>query len=333
MFEAPAGVHPATACFSPGGETIAAGFSDGTISTLRSSDLRLLRLIRPSSNVVVEAMTYAPGGSTLIAADWEGTIRLLDPETLEEHANLRTGHLVRHLAFSPDSLFLAVGADPQGGQSIVQIWRLLDQRLELHAEYPSEASVEDVAWDMNGEWLAWAAFDGKVELQNIQTGATDTLAAVDGDPVGCLAFLPDGDRLICGKGGVFGDAPITIWDLKTKTAVRMLHGHTDDVSALRVFADAHRLVSVGDATLRIWSLDDERRNYVAPREPTVSTMRFSPDGTLVVTASTESETAWVRRVDSGEVVATLTGHAGGINVIAAREGQWACGTRDGLVRV
>ncbi len=333
VLEAPEDAYPAAACFSPRGDAVAAGFSDGTISILRSSDLRELRHVAPSPDVVVEAMAYTPDGSALVTADWDGTIRLLETGTLEEHDSQPTDHRVEHLLFSPDGGLLAVGAEPRGGHGIVQVWRLPDNRLELHVEFSSEASVEDVAWTPDGQWLAWAAYDGTIELRNIQTGAADKFTAVDGDAAGCLAFLPDGDRLICGKGGAWGAAPITIWDLKTKSPVRTLHGHTDSVAALRVFAEGHRLVSAGDATLRIWSLDDDRRNDVVSHEPTVDSMQFSPDGILVLTASETSETAWVRRVDTGEVVATLTGHTGGVHELAARAGRWGCGSGDGLVRV
>ena len=326
---------PTAAAFGPRGDLIVATFSDGTLRVLGARDLRELRRATYGEESAA-AVACSPNGSAIAVGDEGGTVRLVEAASLQQ-IDARPGHKggVRSLAFSPDGAMLASGDWSYGGSNSVCLWRLENGRLAEQAKYPSGAWVEDVAWSPDGEWLAWSDYRGTIELRGARTGAADAFTAVDGDSAGCLAFLPDGRRLAVGKGGAFGDAPIAIWDLETRTVVRTLHGHTFGVAAVRVFAAGTRLVSAGDGTVRIWSLEDTADADPTTLEPNVDKVRFSPDGAFVLTAAENSETAWARRIDSGEPAARLERHPGGVHSIAAAPDgrRVACGSASGLVRL
>ncbi|OCH85338.1 hypothetical protein OBBRIDRAFT_321306 [Obba rivulosa] len=101
----------------------------------------------------------------------------------------------------------------------------------------------------------------------------------------CVAFSPDGKRVISGSE----DRTIRIWDAETgRTMTGPFNGHRDRVCSVACSPDGKRVVSgSSDKTIRIWDAETGR-TVVGPlngHEGSTTSVAFSPDGKRVVSGS------------------------------------------------
>src|SRR5262249_11331824 len=93
---------------------------------------------------------------------------------------------------------------------------------------------------------------------------------------------------------------------------RVLHGH-QAVSALAFHPDGSKLASGGtwpDTTVRLWDLATGNNLLTLHgHKNSIGSLRFSPDGTRLVTASMD-QTARLWDARTGELTAVLRGHTG-----------------------
>lgn len=92
------------------------GDADDALARLRRTrpwDERVAKLRATLRGPVAQAwsVTFSPDGTTLAAAFEDGTVKLWDPTTGEERADLRHAGPVRSVAFSPDGRTLAAGCE------------------------------------------------------------------------------------------------------------------------------------------------------------------------------------------------------------------------------
>lgn len=97
-----------------------------------------------------------------------------------------------------------------------------------------------------------------------------------------VSFSPDGKFLATGAE----DNIIRIWDLATRTVVKYLRGHEQDIYSLEFFPDGSKLVSgSGDRTVRIWDVFTGQCSLTLSIEDGVTTVAVSPDGKLIAAGS------------------------------------------------
>ena len=89
-----------------------------------------------------------------------------------------------------------------------------------------------------------------VEVWDIPSGKQILTLKKHRDYVACIAFSPDGTRLVSGSR----DATVKIWNLKTAKCLRTLKGHRDCIHSVAYSFDGRRVASAGfDKTIRIWN--------------------------------------------------------------------------------
>jgi WD40 repeat protein len=240
--------------FSPDGRLVAASEANCDVPTISLFDVRTGRLVK-----LVRTPLGPPG--------W-----------------------VQCVAFSPDQTRLVWGEI--GGE--VALWDLAQDRL-LFREKLHRAPVDDVAFSPDSRLMASAGGD-VIHLRQVANPAeslrdlTTQPGPVPGQPdkpnpaavpvgqqgIGCLAFTPDGTRLVAGTGG---DATLFIWHVQDGRLLRKISGTHGDpagesfnprLNSVKVTPDGRRIMTVGQTTKPI----NQTKVQYGPKNVTMSEVRF-----------------------------------------------------------
>jgi WD40 repeat protein len=97
----------------------------------------------------------------------------------------------------------------------------------------------------------------------------------------CLAFHPDGNRVVSGGA----DGSVRVWDLSSRRAIHVFPGRGDSVHCVAVSPDG-RWLATGDAggDLRLWELDTGRLRALPGHESGLRSVAFSPDSRHLLSA-------------------------------------------------
>lgn len=142
-------------------------------------------------------------------------------------------------------------------------------------------------------------------------------------PVVCVAFTPDGKRLLSGSGWPGGDRTVRVWDPATGETLRVLdvgskiseagrHGQDEvpgEVRDLAISADGSRvLVGGAGGFLQLW--DIARGELVRDLKGAAASLQavaLTPDGRLALAGGREQK-VFVWDLESGRLVHELSGH-------------------------
>ncbi len=245
----------------------------------------------------VKAVAFSPDGRLVAGTDANAPsprVVIFDVRTgrqvKEFVAPGNRGGWIESIAFSPDGTKLLSGEFV--GE--VALWDVAGDRL-LFREKLHEGPVNDVAFSPDGTLMASAGGD-VVRLRRVANpaeivrdfmtrpgAASGQLSApvAGGDSVGqraigCLAFTPDGTRLVAGTAA---DATLFIWQIQDGRLLRRIpnaHGSTSEdsinprLNCVTVTPDGRRIMSVGQTTKR----REETRIQYGPAHVTMSEVRF-----------------------------------------------------------
>ena len=217
----------------------------------------------------------------LLATGLEDCAVLWNATTGEELRRLETEEsgVVRSVAFSRDARYVLTTTD----STIARLW---DTATGLQvAEYEHGDRVYSTELSPDGRRVVTCG-SGLAVVHDTLTGTE--IRRFDLDPWGPSAqFTPDGDRLVV-KGLVKGT--IHVWDIENGQEVqRIVHPFPGDGTFFALSPDGRQLLtgSFYDDTARLWDIaSGEELLQFEPGPPRLwlSTLEFSPNGKLVITA-------------------------------------------------
>ncbi|KAH7918640.1 WD40 repeat-like protein [Leucogyrophana mollusca] len=243
----------------------------------------------------VNSVAYFPDGQRIASGSNDKTIVIWNVESGRQDGQpIRHDSSVGCIAVSPDGRRIASGMQ-EGG---LVIWDVLTREVvhELKG-----GGVHRLVFSPDGRWIATAptADERMICLWDADTGRPGREPLECDGSVFCVAFSPDGSRIAAG----FGGGSFQVIDISTgESVVGPVKGHKNVV----------------DSTM------------YCP----VSSIVYSPDGRLLVTASWDkSIRAWDSK--TGVQVGTQMGHEDSVLCVsAAADGRRiASGGWDGTVRV
>ena len=175
--------------YSPDGMLLASGGKDGVV---RIGNLETKRLAQKFDHPApVQTMTFSPDGLLLAVISWDKQddiprqVYIWDVVTGAQVNTLPCGR-EKNLAFSPDSLLLAVDG---------KVFNIVDRRV-VH-----DFSENQIIFSPNGELMASSRNDfPSVGLRQVDTGEQVMVLKGHSDPVRSITFNADGTLLASGAG-------------------------------------------------------------------------------------------------------------------------------------
>jgi WD40 repeat protein len=263
------------------------------------------------------SVSYDHNGMLLAIGNEDGSITLWSVAAGRPVATLSAAHsgAVQSVVFSPDGKLLA-----STGDAYVKLWEVPSGRL-VRTLAGHAGSGNAVSFSPNGRLIASGAIDKTVRLWDVGTGREIGKPLVGhADAVFDVAFSPDG-KVLASAGA---DARIILWDVLTGSAKGPpLTGSKDAVAAITFSQDGKRLASAGmDGKVRLWDSRTGRETgpplsfpFAADSPSTVNDVAFSPDGSLVAAAGSDSIQLW-DAVDGRPDGLPLTGHSDVVRALA-----------------
>ena len=193
--------------------------------------------------------------------------------------------LASGLAFSPDGQRLAVSV---GGKiAIVDVATgLTSQHIARGKGYEGEW-LSGLAFSPDGNTLAYGYASDQIRLHDLASRTEVPLGPTLYWGALSLAYSPDGRFLVSAdRGG------ITVWDATTRSPLRTLKTHRDQVHCVTFSPDGTRMASAsGDNSIKLWDTGSwEELATLQGHEGQVHTVAFSPDGERLVSAGDQDRT-------------------------------------------
>ena len=351
-----------TCAFSPVGDLIATGASDGIVTIWNVIDgAEIARL--PLADGRVKECAYSPDGTLIAAVSDYGTLKVWDAETGDlffscpglrplafsyDSARIVTNTfdgtpvcwsvrarqaiatLPRHpfhpitLSFSPDDRWILSAVGPN--ESALMVFDSQTGSLVARTDVPAPIS-SPAAFSRDAKRLAALSGLKTLRVWDVDTGR-EVAVLVHPSSVESCAFSPDGRFVVSGSA----DNVARIWSADTGAQIAALQGHTGSVDACAFSSDG-RFVATGsrDRSVRVWPADSSGAPAsLAGHAQAITCCCFSPDGRRIASASRdESLKLWDG--ETGAELQTLTGHRHPIGTCAfSPDGAWLVSGPSGL---
>jgi WD40 repeat protein len=281
--------------YSPDGRYLVEASGDGIrVHDLTSTDPPRSLTSRPSRRAV-----FSPDGRTIAGGPDHG-VTLWDARTGNLLATLAEPDPAEHdpangcsnlgaLVFSPDGRWLTAGLGGvfNFGVDAPQKVMVFDvAQRKLYRTFATPTQVSAVAFSADGKLLAAAGHNGTVWLWD--TSNWDEVGRWQGPAgtgYGSILFLPAGQGAEAGRPGDLlatgnRSGRIDLWDVRTRTLARQLHGHIALASFMAVSPDGRTLATAScDCSIKLWDTGTGRELRTLCREEGwMCTLAFSPDG-------------------------------------------------------
>ena len=217
------------------------------------------------------------------------------------------------IAFSPDGRYLV----SSGPDSRVKIWDLSGGSYELVAaleEHPDP--FLDCAWSPPGDIIACTPRNRIIRLWDARTfRQLHVLEHADDSSIMTTTFSPDGHWLVSGCSPC---CDYHVWNVASGTLHKSFGGRSDPAPVLPISAafdpaSGTRLAIVPEhGTVKVLDVRTGEELAVLRSVDGTNDVAFSPDGTLIVTASANA-TVRIWDAHTGVMLLSLQGHEGGVS--------------------
>ena len=276
--------------FSPNGKTIASGY----FSSVYLWDVATGKVITKFSHEKykhVNSISFSSDGTLLASGGRENVVRLWDVKTGQNINTFQHKSEVYSVVFSPDGKTLASAS----GDRTVKFWDVATGK-EIFT-IRSRTPVVDITFSPNGRVFAFSS-DG-IKLWEVETGQNITTFDSGGNSID---FSPDGNNVVSASGiaGV-----VEVWDIQAGSSIELEHMTFRAVS----LSPDRKTIAAGTyiGTIQLWDVETGQNigNLIDERWHSVKMLRFSPDGRIIASRSTNERFIRLWDVSTQKIIAKL----------------------------
>jgi WD40 repeat protein len=220
----------------------------------------------------ITGLSLDPTGQYLAAASDDNRLHLWDVtfrsivQILENPSNVR-----QSICFSPDGQWLM-----SGGDHGLRVWDWRSGEM-VAAHFGDQSAITSLALSPDGQLLATASDDRRVQLWDWRSGRVVKLLQGHAGPVRALAFSADGQWLATGSD----DQTIRVWGVQQEEVqsevVQVLPGHAWAILALAFDRTGERLISGSwQPGIRLWDWQRDESWPIAGHDDFVTAVVFDP---------------------------------------------------------
>jgi WD40 repeat protein len=171
--------------------------------------------------------------------------------------------------------------------------------------------VRSISVTPDGGCAVTANDDKTIRVWNLESGQCIQILKGHTGTITCVSVTPDGIRAVSGSGDFMNDyrgfenkkADITlrVWDLESAQCLKILTGHTLEISCVSITPDGRCAISGSkDNTIRVWDLERGLCLWILQgHNDEVESISISPDGRRAVSVS-KDKTLRIWNLESGE---------------------------------
>ena len=256
---------------------------------------------------LARACEYDPG-STLAA---EKAMAALNTWQHPLPMMVLAGHqmLVASARFSPDGTRMVTASEDK----TARVWDSATGKC-LATLAGNAERISDADFSPDGTRIITKSKGKTARIWDTSTGVCLATLAGHEDDLTIVRFSPDGTRVVTASK----DRSARVWNAADGKCLATLAGHAGQLSCAEFSPDGARIVTAsgldsstmrpGDKTARLWDAHTGQcLAILAGHEGDLKSVRFSPDGTRMVTAA-EDKTARLWDAATGKCLAILAGH-------------------------
>lgn len=282
LYQLPPWDRAAVVAVSPDNRRLAVGTTAEIVWLLDAETGERIQSLYPVSGRVYD-LCFDPSGQYLVVVGWGGTaLSLVQVIRLSDGALVRTltHPTAQRVVFAPDGRHLAaIGAD-------IRIWRWpqMTLRYRWDREYTDPFSG---AFSPDGRHFVGSLVRGRLEIWDLETGATIRTINTGTNSFHCARFSPDGGMLLTGHESV-----TLLWDVRTMQSVLRIPLRT---TFAEWTADGLHFLRVGQQGLQRW--ERATLSPVAQLSSFPTRCRLLPafDGRHIVGVSSDRAYTWRTR--------------------------------------
>lgn len=263
--------------FSPGGNLLGSGSSDGLIRLWRMSDGQQIGIFTGHEDWV-RAVAFSWDGKTIVSGSDDQQVKLWDVAS-GQCLNTLEGHQrrIRTVAFSPNNKIVASGSD----DGTIRIWEVHTGRC-LHLLEGHTGLVRCVSFSRSGTIIASASTDKTLRIWDVSSGKC--LQILEGHKEAVMAVMfSNNDSLASGSN----DTEIIVWDVDSGQPQKKFKGHSGEIWSIAYSGDGKFIASgSSDRTVRVWDIESgECIHTLFGHENWVRSVSFHPSEPLVASGS------------------------------------------------
>ncbi len=268
----------------------------------------------------IYSVAYSPDGKILASSSEDQTIKLWNVETRREILTLPGIGRIMSIAFSPDGKLLASSGDAGN----LNVWDVRSGKKVW--SYSQSMSIPAVVFSPNGKYVAawsqdliiWDASTGK-EIRRLDGMGKYSawMGLNNGQVFRPLEFSPDSTKI-----AALNEGRLKLFDVNSGKKIR---GYSQYSFRAMAFSPDGKIMAVDEIKLldegegnkvNIWDVAKEKLLGTLPgHSKTIGSIKFSPDGRFVATAS-HDKTIKLWDVATRTEIKTFSGHQDWVNSIA-----------------